>query len=184
MTLELKITILIAFTLNYRLVVDKDNTLTPNTHRRRRRDATVELSRVGVGGVNTISQLAHDDCRRRRSHRRHDATRLAFGKFVRTRGDCRQLAANSVHTRTRLNSIVVSRRRCVLGFKSRFKAADNSNDVTNIMKVSGSPDLTLCCSTFTFTYTYHVQYSAQVAPPLSLIRRRERAEPQPLRSLL
>ena len=24
----------------------------PNTHRRRRRDATVELSRVGVGGVN------------------------------------------------------------------------------------------------------------------------------------
>ena len=26
----------------------------PNTHRRRRRDATVELSRIGVGGVNTI----------------------------------------------------------------------------------------------------------------------------------
>jgi len=26
----------------------------PNTHRRRRRDATVELCRVGVGGVNTI----------------------------------------------------------------------------------------------------------------------------------
>jgi len=25
--------------------------LMPNTHRRRRRDATVELSRVGVGGV-------------------------------------------------------------------------------------------------------------------------------------
>jgi len=35
----------------------------PNTHRRR--DASVELSQVGVGGVNTIrSQLAHDDCRR------------------------------------------------------------------------------------------------------------------------
>jgi len=34
----------------------------PNIHRRRRRDATVELS--GVGGVNTkFSQLAHDDCR-------------------------------------------------------------------------------------------------------------------------
>ena len=26
----------------------------PNTHRRRRRDSTVELRRVGVGGVNTI----------------------------------------------------------------------------------------------------------------------------------
>jgi len=25
-----------------------------NSHRRRRRDATVELSRVGVGGVKTI----------------------------------------------------------------------------------------------------------------------------------
>jgi len=25
--------------------------LMPNTHRRRRRDSTVELSRVGVGGV-------------------------------------------------------------------------------------------------------------------------------------
>jgi len=33
----------------------------PNTHRRRRRDATVELSRVVVGGVYTVqySQLAH-----------------------------------------------------------------------------------------------------------------------------
>jgi len=29
-------------------------TVKPNTHRRRRRDATVELRRVGVGGVNTI----------------------------------------------------------------------------------------------------------------------------------
>ena len=36
--------------------------LNPNTHRRRRRDATVELSRVGVGGVcEHNSQLAHDD---------------------------------------------------------------------------------------------------------------------------
>jgi len=26
----------------------------PNTHRRRRRYTTVEFSRVGVGGVNTI----------------------------------------------------------------------------------------------------------------------------------
>jgi len=35
----------------------------PNTHRRRRRDETVELRRVGVGGVYINSQLAHDDCR-------------------------------------------------------------------------------------------------------------------------
>ena len=35
-----------------------------NTHRRRRRDETVELRRVGVGGVYMNSQLAHDDCRR------------------------------------------------------------------------------------------------------------------------
>ena len=40
-------------------------TLMPNTHRRRRRDETVLLRRVG--GVNTNSQLAHDDCRRIRS---------------------------------------------------------------------------------------------------------------------
>jgi len=32
----------------------------PNTHRRRRRDRTVELRRVG--GVYMNSQLAHDDC--------------------------------------------------------------------------------------------------------------------------
>ena len=34
----------------------------PNT--RRRRDETVELRRVGVGGVYKNSQLAHYDCRR------------------------------------------------------------------------------------------------------------------------
>jgi len=28
--------------------------LMPNTHRRRRRDSTVEFRRVGVGGVNPI----------------------------------------------------------------------------------------------------------------------------------
>jgi len=39
----------------------------PNTHRRRRRDETVESRRVGVGGVYMNSQLAHDDCRRIRS---------------------------------------------------------------------------------------------------------------------
>jgi len=39
----------------------------PNTHHRRRLDATVESRRVDVGGVNTNSQLAHDDCRRIRS---------------------------------------------------------------------------------------------------------------------
>ena len=38
--------------------------LKPNTHRRRRRDETVESRRVGVGGVYMNSQLAHDDCRR------------------------------------------------------------------------------------------------------------------------
>ena len=38
--------------------------LKPNTHRRRRRDETVESLRVGVGGVYMNSQLAHDDCRR------------------------------------------------------------------------------------------------------------------------
>jgi len=37
----------------------------PNTHRRRRRDETVESRRVG--GVYMNSQLAHDDCRRIRS---------------------------------------------------------------------------------------------------------------------
>ena len=36
----------------------------PNTHRRRRRDETVESRRVGVGGVYMNSRLAHDDCRR------------------------------------------------------------------------------------------------------------------------
>jgi len=36
----------------------------PNTHCRLRRDETVELSRVGVGGVYMNSQLTHDDCRR------------------------------------------------------------------------------------------------------------------------
>ena len=41
--------------------------LKPNTHRRRRRDETVESRRVGVGGVYMNSQLAHDDCRRIRS---------------------------------------------------------------------------------------------------------------------
>jgi len=59
-------------------------------------DTTVELSRVGTYEHN--SQLAHDDCRRVRSHRSHDATRLAVGKFVQTRPNCRQLVANSVHT--------------------------------------------------------------------------------------
>ena len=41
--------------------------LKANTHRRRRRDETVESRRVGVGGVNMNSQLAHDYCRRIRS---------------------------------------------------------------------------------------------------------------------
>jgi len=37
------------------------------------------------------------DCRWVRSHRRHDATLFAVGKFVQTHRD-RQLVANSVHT--------------------------------------------------------------------------------------
>ena len=41
--------------------------LKPNTHRRHRRDETVESRRIGVGGVYMNSQLAHDDCRRIRS---------------------------------------------------------------------------------------------------------------------
>jgi len=36
--------------------------LKPSSHRRRRRDETVELRRVGLLHMN--SQLAHDDCRR------------------------------------------------------------------------------------------------------------------------
>ena len=35
-----------------------------NTHRQRRRDSTVELSRVGVARCALNSQLAHDACRR------------------------------------------------------------------------------------------------------------------------
>ena len=41
-----------------------DNWAGTGTHRRRRRDETVELRRVGVGGAYMNSQLAHDDCRR------------------------------------------------------------------------------------------------------------------------
>jgi len=48
-------------------VVDNTHPVaSPNTHRRRWRDETVELRRrrVGVGGVYMNSQLAHDDYRR------------------------------------------------------------------------------------------------------------------------
>jgi len=48
---------------NYEL--KSENSLMPNTHRRR--DETVELRRVGVGGVYTVHKFAtktHDDCRR------------------------------------------------------------------------------------------------------------------------
>jgi len=80
----------------------------PNAHCRRRRDATVELS--CVGGVNTgRNQLTTtaDGCVHTS---RHDTTRLAVGKFVQTRRDCRQLVANSVHTAdaTQLDSCVAS----------------------------------------------------------------------------
>ena len=102
--------------------------LKPNTHRRRRRDETVESRRVGVGGVymnsrrlptdsamqtnNALTQryMGHD-CRRVCSHRRHDVR------------NCRQLVANScTHRRRDETRHAVSsrrRRRCVLGFKPR-----------------------------------------------------------------
>jgi len=52
----------------------KKHFLMPSTHRRCWRDTIVQLSCVGVGGVNTehSSQLAHGDCRLVRSHCRHD----------------------------------------------------------------------------------------------------------------
>ena len=46
---------------NERSVIDL-SPIMRNTHRRRRRDKTVELRRVS--GVYMNSQLAHDDCRR------------------------------------------------------------------------------------------------------------------------
>jgi len=39
---------------DYHSLAKTNSCLMPNTHRRRRRDETVELRRVGVGGVNTI----------------------------------------------------------------------------------------------------------------------------------
>ena len=61
-----------------------------------RRNCRVEWRRLRRCEHNL--QLAHNDCRRVRSRRRHDATRLADGKFVQTRRNRRQLVANSVHT--------------------------------------------------------------------------------------
>ena len=63
----------------------------PNIHRRR--DATVELNRVGVGGVNPIL----DDCRRVRSHRHHDATRLRCWQIC---SDSSRLSPTSCEFRT------------------------------------------------------------------------------------
>ena len=63
-------------------------------------------------------KLGHD-CRRVRSHRWHDATRFAVGKFVQTRRDCRQLVANSVNTAdaTQLDSWVESASAVCIGLK-------------------------------------------------------------------
>jgi len=60
--------------------------------------ATVELSRDGVGGVNTIRNwltTTADGC-----VHTADTTQLDFavGQFVQTRRNCRQLVANFVHT--------------------------------------------------------------------------------------
>jgi len=98
----------------------------PNTHRRCRRDSTVELSCVGgvyapvgcrqswpslhcnlyVTGAENC-KLGHD-WRLVRWHRRHDATRLRCRQIVQTRRDCRQLVANSILTAdtTQLDSCV------------------------------------------------------------------------------
>jgi len=96
----------------------------PNTHRRRRCDATVELSRVGVGGVNTVRNwLARTAC-----GCVHSAVTtqldslLANGKSVQTRRDCRRLVANSVHTAdaTQLDSCVASASALCIGRKLRM----------------------------------------------------------------
>jgi len=83
-----------------------------HTHRRRRRDATVDIIRNWL--TTTADGCVHS------SHRRHDATRLAVCEFVQTRRNYRhmQLVANSVYTTpTRLNSTDASlrRQRYVLG---------------------------------------------------------------------
>jgi len=54
-------------------------------------------------------KLGHD-WRLVRTHRRQDATRLRCRQIVRTRRDCRQLVANSIHTAdaTQLDSWVAS----------------------------------------------------------------------------
>ena len=70
----------------------------PNTNRRR--DAIVELRRVGVGCVNTLRNFS----RRLSMGAFTPPTGIvqldfAVGKFVQTRRDCRQLVANCIHRR-------------------------------------------------------------------------------------
>jgi len=81
-----------------------DSRVLPNTHRRR--EATVELSRVGVGATSSrrLPTGAFIAPIRRNSARR------AVGKFVQTRRDYRQLVANSVRAAdaTQLDSCVAS----------------------------------------------------------------------------
>jgi len=50
--------LMLVVTVRFGLIADDSKRIKtkimPNTHRRRRRDSTVELRLVGVGGVNTI----------------------------------------------------------------------------------------------------------------------------------
>jgi len=52
------VTVIITYRYLPKLVIVNDN-LKPNTHRRRRRDETVELRRVGVGGVYMRANIIH-----------------------------------------------------------------------------------------------------------------------------
>jgi len=81
-----------------------------------------------VGLLN--SQLAHDDCRRVRSQRRHDATRLAVGKFVQTGRDCRSPTSCEFRTHRRRTSTRQLRR--VGGVYWALFFADIINKLSNV----------------------------------------------------
>ena len=97
----------------------------PNTHRRRRRDETVESRRVGVGGVYMNSRRLPTDSMMR-THNAAVWVTTADG-CVHT-DDTTKLSPTScefVYTPpTRRDSTVSSRRRrrCVLGFKASYEA--------------------------------------------------------------
>jgi len=98
----------------------RQDLLMPNTHRRRRRASTVELSRVELCRrcvrarrlswpslqfcsvyvtVGENWKLGHD-WRLVRSHRRHDATRLRCRQIVQTRRDSSRLSPTSCEFNT------------------------------------------------------------------------------------